>query len=143
MTMSKGWVRMRAAGTVLLLLLSGAVAGIAVDRLWFSAPVNNAGAMPLTADAMAAQLGLSADEEARLTALLDTLNAEMAGAMAGGSEALMTATHAAHLRIEASLPPEARSAFHAWMREQHERMMLRMHQGGMVPEAMGSGVMHP
>jgi len=125
--------RLRAAGTAIALVLFGALLGITVDRLLHE-PVPVARA-PLTADAMAARLGLAAEDEARLRALVDTLNSEVLAAMAEGPEALLAATHAAHLRIEASLPEEARTAFHSWMREQHRQIMH--HMEGMHPGRRG------
>lgn len=127
--------RLRAAGAAIALVLFGALLGITVDRLLHDpGPVAQAS---LTADAMAARLGLAAEDEARLRALVDTLNTEVLAAMAEGPDALLAATHAAHLRIEASLPEEARTSFHAWMREQHRQMMH--HMEGMHP---GMGGMH-
>jgi len=129
--------RLRAAGTALLLVLIGAILGITADRR-IQAPAS-AGPTPLTADAMAAHLGLSPEAEARLRALVDTLNVGVVAAMADGPGALMAATHDAHMRIEASLPEESRPAFHAWMQEQHAQMMGRMHEMGTGAGGAGHG----
>ena len=122
-------LRARAAGTALLLLLAGAVIGIVVDRAWISP--SPAEGMALTPDAMSEHLGLTPAEEARLVSLLDSLHVEVMAAAADGPEALRAATDAAHRRIAASLRPEARPAFHAWMQERREHMMGRMQPGAM------------
>lgn len=133
MTAPTRHARLRAAGTALLLVLIGAALGITADRLMHTP--TSVTPTPLTADAMAAQLGLSPEAEARLRALVDTLNVGVVAAMADGPAALMAATHDAHLRIEASLPEQSRPAFHAWMQQQHTQMMSRMQ--GMRPGAGG------
>jgi hypothetical protein len=92
---------------------------------------------PLTAGTMAERLGLSRAEEQRLSALLDTLHAEIGAAAAFGPDSLQAATDAAHRRIEASLPPPARVGFHAWMQEHHEQMRHRM-----LLDPASSGTMH-
>jgi hypothetical protein len=122
--------RVRAAGTAALLLLTGAFLGVSVDRVWLSPPP--AEAVSLTAGAMSERLGLSPEEEARLNLLLDSLHTEVMAAALDGPEALRVATEDAHRRIEASLPPEARPAFHAWMQEHHEHMMRQMRSGPMM-----------
>jgi hypothetical protein len=130
--MSPSSDRARAVGTAALLLLTGALLGIAVDRAWLSpAPMQT---MSLTADAMSERLGLSSEEQARLVVLLDSLHAEVVVAAAAGPEALRAATDAAHETIAASLPPESRPAFHSWMQEHREHMM---HQMGMRPMMHG------
>jgi len=118
--------RARAAGTATILLLAGGVFGVAVDRLWLSVRAPTAELTPLTAGAMAERLGLPPEEEARLGALLDSLHGELMSSVADGPEALRAVTEAAHRRIDASLPPETRPAFHSWMQEHHEEMMERM-----------------
>jgi len=133
--MTRSSDRARAAGAATLLLLTGAVLGIAADRALFSpAPTQ---AMSLTAEAMSERLGLSPAERARLSALLDSLHAEVTAAAADGADALRAATDAAHGRIEDFLPPGSRPAFHSWMEEHREHVMDRMHPG-----AMGPGMMH-
>lgn len=137
--MTRSSDRVRAAVTALLLLLAGAALGIAADRVLFSpAPIE---AMSLTAEALSERLGLSADEAARLDALLDSLHGAVTEAAADGPEALRAATEAAHRQIEASLPPDARPAFHAWMQERRDHMMHRMHPGAMGPGMMRGGGM--
>ncbi|MBI4421971.1 MAG: hypothetical protein HY560_14195 [Gemmatimonadetes bacterium] len=137
----------RAAGTAALLLVTGGVMGVLVERLWLSPPETRA--TPLTAEAMAARLGLSSAEEAHLRALLDSLHAEIQAVVQQDPDALNAAVRNAQLRIEAALPPEARSEFRAWMQEHHDRIMGRMHGrpmdhgpmhggGSMGPEGMNS-----
>ena len=116
--------RWRAMGTAALLVVSGGVIGILVDRLWLSPP--EAQATALTPDAMAAHLGLSAAEQAHLRTVLDSLHAELFGQ---GADSLPTAVRNAQLRIEAALPPDARPGFRAWMQEHHEQLRHRMHRG--------------
>lgn len=123
--------RLRAMGTAALLVVSGAAMGILVDRLWLSPPP--AQASSLTAEGMAARLGLSPTEEARLRGLLDSLHAEI---VRQGPDSLGVTVRDAQRRIEETLPPDARSEFRAWMREHHERMMHRMHGG---PRDHGGG----
>jgi hypothetical protein len=116
--------RFRAAGAATLLLVTGALLGIAIDRLWISPPPTES--MSLTAGAMSERLGLSSEQEARLVVLLDSLHEEVLAAAAAGPDALRSATDAAHRTIDASLPPESRPAFHAWMQEHREHMMTQM-----------------
>ena len=123
--------RWRAAATAALLLVAGAVMGVLVDRLWVSQPETHV--RPLTAEAMAARLGLSASEAAHVQALLGSLYMEMHAAVRQGPDSLRTAVWNAQLRIEAALPPDARSEFRAWMQEQYEHMMGRMHGGPLDP----------
>jgi hypothetical protein len=113
-----------------LLLLAGGALGITIDRAWLSPPATES--MSLTAGAMSARLGLSSDQEARLVVLLDSLHAEVLAAAAAGPDALRRATDAAHRTIDASLPPESRPAFHAWMQEHREHMMTQMGLGPMM-----------
>jgi hypothetical protein len=129
--------RLRAGGAALLLLLTGAVLGIKVERL-FNAPAPLE-ARGLTADAVAERLDLSPDEAVRLTALLDSIHGELMTAELESPEARRLATQEAHRRIEASLPPHAAPAFRAWIQEHREHMMHHMgsHPGG---PGMGSGM---
>jgi hypothetical protein len=137
--MTRSSDRTRAAATAVLLVLTGAVLGIAADRALFSpAPI---AAASLTAEALSERLDLSAGDAARLGALLDSLHGEVTAAAADGPETLRAATEAAHRRIEASLPPDSRPAFHAWMQEHREHMMHRMHPGAMGPGMMRDGAM--
>lgn len=116
--------RWRAAGTAALLLVAGGALGVVADRLWLSPPP--AEATPLTAEAMATRLELSASEAAHVRSLLDSLHAEILTVVRQSPDSLGTAVRNAHQRIEAALPPEDRSAFRAWIREHHEQMMGRM-----------------
>jgi hypothetical protein len=123
----RGWTdgaRWRAAGTAALLLVSGGVMGVLVDRLWLSLP--GAHAAPLTAEAMSQRLGLTSAEEARLRTLLDSLHVEI---LDQSPDSLATAVRNAQLRIETALPPGARAEFRAWIQEHHEQLRGRMHRG--------------
>jgi hypothetical protein len=119
----------RAAGTAALLLVTGGVMGVLVDRLWLSP--HDVHATPLTAEAMAARLDLSSADEARLRALLDSLDAEIRALVQRAPDSLGAAARSTQLRIEAALPPDARAEFRAWMQEHHEQAMGRMHGGPM------------
>jgi hypothetical protein len=119
----------RAAGAAALLLLTGGVMGVLVDRVWLSPPETHA--MPLTAEAMAARLDLTSAEEARLRALLDSLRAEIHAVVQRAPDSLGTAVRNAQRRIESALPPPARSEFRAWVLEHHAQLMDRMHGGPM------------
>ncbi|MQA92391.1 MAG: hypothetical protein GEU90_19555 [Gemmatimonas sp.] len=128
--------RWRAIGTAALLFVAGGATGVLVDRLWVSPPETHA--TPLTAEAMAARLGLSAAESAHVQALLsDSLHAEIHAAIDQGPDSLQAAVRNAQLRIEAALPPAARPEFRAWMQEQYGHMMDRMHGG-----PMDHGILH-
>jgi hypothetical protein len=120
---------LRAAATVVFLLLAGALIGIVVDRHWISPPAIEA--TPLTAESIAARLGLAPTEEARLSALLDTLHVEMMRRLREDPDALGPAVHDAQRRIEAVLPPGTRPEFRALMQEHHEQMMRHTHGGPM------------
>jgi hypothetical protein len=74
-----------------------------------------------------------------LNALLDTLHADLRAAMGRGPDALREAADAAHRRIDASLPPEARADFHSWMQEHHEQMLRGFGQGFHSPGLMHRG----
>ena len=117
--------RWRAATAATLLVLSGAILGILVDRHWISPPESQAA--PLTAETMAEDLRLTEAQEAALRMLLDSLHTEIATAAAQGADSLQAATDRAHHRIAESLPPESRGAFHAWMQGHHEGAMRRIH----------------
>jgi hypothetical protein len=113
--------RWRAAATAAFLLVAGGVVGVLVDRHWLSPPALEAN--PLTADAMAARLGLSSAEAAHVRALLDSLHADIHAAVRHGPDSLQAAIRNAQQRIEEALPPEARPEFRAWIQEQHEHTM--------------------
>ena len=116
----------RAAGTAALLLVTGGVMGVMVDRLWLSP--RELQAAPLTAEAMASRLGLSSEDEARLRVLLDSLHSEILAAVAQGPDSLRAAVRSAQHSIEAVLPAEARAGFREWIQEHHQQMR-RMHGG--------------
>src|SRR5688500_1314814 len=88
----------RAAGAAALLFVSGGVMGVLVDRLWLDPPA--AHATPLTPQAMVERLGLSAAEEQRMVALLDSLHADI---LHHSPDSLESAVRNAQLRIEAAL----------------------------------------
>lgn len=125
MKTSTDGARWRAAGTAALLLVTGGVMGVLADRIWLSPPELRA--TPLTAEAMAARLGLASAEEAHVRALLDSLHAEILTVVEQGPDSLRMAVRNAQHRIEAALPPDVRPEFRAWMREHHDRMNRRMH----------------
>lgn len=134
--------RWKAALTALLLLLTGAALGIAADRLWLTGP-SEAGAAPLTVDAMARFLDLSPADRARVQRLLDSLEVEVAAASRAGPDSLRTVARRARTRLEDALPAGARSEFHQWMQSHHQRMMERMHgPGGMPMHRDGAMPMH-
>ena len=116
----------RAAGTAALLLVSGGVIGVVVDRLWLSP--RELQAAPLTAEAMATRLALSPEDEVRLHVLLDSLHAEIVAAVQQGPDSLRAAVRSAQHSIEAALPVEARAEFREWIQEHHQQMR-RMHGG--------------
>lgn len=117
--------RWRAAATAALLLVTGAVMGILVDRMWLAPP--EVEATPLTADALVTDLGLSPSDAANVHALLDSLHAEIGMAMQEDPDSLTPLVRDAQRRIEEALPPDVRPAFRDWMRAHHEQMRGRMH----------------
>lgn len=134
--------RWQAALAAVLLLVTGAVLGITVDRLWLSGPPA-AGAAPLTVDAMARSLDLTPDDRARVRRVLDSLEAEVAEAARSGPDSLRSVARRARARLEGALPPDARPRFRQWMQVRHRQMMERMHGSGMGPmheDGMGPGM---
>jgi len=123
--MRQGSPRARAAGAAALLLFTGILLGVVLDRV-FLLPTP-ADANPLTVESLAERIDLPPEDQARLRALLDSLHAEVVAAAAEGPAALRVEMEAAHARIEASLPPEARPQFRSWLHENREHMMRRMH----------------
>lgn len=124
-----GGSRRRALATALMLLLAGALAGIAIDRLILMP--RPAAAAPLTAEGMADQLGLGPADQARIRALLDSMHTEILEAASRFGPAGMLATaSSAHERIEAALPPELLPRFRAWMEEHHRQLMDRVEAEG-------------
>lgn len=135
-----GDTRRKAAAAAALLLLAGGLLGVWVDRVLLFP--REAEAAPLTARAMAARLGLSASEETRIRALLDTMHSEVMAAAQHGSDSLHSAARNAHQRLEAALPPDARAEFRVWIQEHHRQMMERMggermHGPGSMPPEEG------
>lgn len=120
--------RWRAIATAALLVVAGGVGGVLMDRFWLSSP--RVEPSPLTADAMAARLGLSSAEKAHVRALLDSLHVEILAAAQHGPDSLRPAVLNATQRIEAALPPSARPEFRAWIDEHHRQLMGRTHGRG-------------
>ena len=119
--------RRKAGATAMLLVVAGAALGVLIDRLWLMAP--GAAAMPLTPEALVADLDLGPEDEARVRMLLDSVHAEVLSASSGGPGALATVARSAHQRLEEALPPEARPAFRRWVEDHHAQMTERMHGG--------------
>jgi hypothetical protein len=126
-TRSRAGTRWKALAAATLLLLAGGVSGVLVDRLWLLP--RTAEPMPLTARAMAARLGLSPAEEARMSALLDSMHVEVATAAHHGPDSLAATARRVHARVESTLPSHARPAFRAWMHEHHQQLMRRIGSG--------------
>lgn len=134
--------RWTVALTAAFLLVTGAVLGIAIDRLWLRPP--EPGGAPLTAEAMAESLELTSSEEARVRRVLDSLEVTISEAAGAGSDSLHAAAHRARMRLEQALPPRARPEFRRWMERHHRRMMEEMHGGGGHPDhGEGTGSAHP
>jgi hypothetical protein len=130
--------RRQAGIAAVLLLLAGVALGVLLDRAVLLP--RQLVARPLTAEALAADLGLAAAEEARIRVLLDSMHADVMAAAAGGPEALAAAARSAHERIEAALPPHARVGFREWVQLHHRQMMERgVPHGGAGPPAHGPG----
>jgi len=127
-------VRRRAAGAAALFLVAGVALGITLDRLVLSPP--DATASPLTAEAMARELGLSDADEARLLVVLDGLHRELLAYAELGPDSFAVAARNAQHRISAALPPDARAGFHAWIGEHHGQLMRRLR------DHPGSGMSH-
>lgn len=123
--------RWTAALTAAFLLVTGAVLGIAIDRLWLRPP--EPGGPPLTAEAMAESLELTSSEEARVRRILDSLEVTISEAAGAGPDSLHAAAHRARMRLEQALPPRARPEFRRWMERHHRRMMEEMHGAGGHP----------
>lgn len=124
--------QLKGALVAALLFLLGAVAGVAVDRVWLGRWPSEAQAAPLTVDAMADALDLDASQNGRVRRVLDSLRADLARAAQAGPDSLRDAAQRGRRRLEEALPPDRRPHFEAWMDEHHARMM----------QMMGSGMMH-
>jgi hypothetical protein len=109
----------------------GAIAGVAVDRLWNTGGPSQLLAAPLTVESMAGALELGAAEQARVTALLDTLQSDISYAVSQGPDSLQAAARLARQRLEQALRPAVRSRFRQWMNENHEMMEVDRRNGGM------------
>jgi hypothetical protein len=121
--------RRKAAITAALLLIAGTLAGIALDRLWLMPAV--ASPVPaLTSDAMLAHLDLEPTAAARIRALLDSMHTDITAAAEQGADSLRATAHRAHERLEAALPPDARTEFRTWMHAHHRQMLERVEHGG-------------
>ncbi len=119
--------RTKAAAAAGMLLLTGALLGISLDRMWFRAPAN---AMQLTVNELSEHLDLAPAEDARMRALLDSIEPDIAVATAHGVDSLQSTALRAHERIEAALPAESRTKFRDWIRDHHDEMRKRMHGDG-------------
>ncbi len=116
--------RARTAAAAALLVLAGALAGVAADRLWLLPAAPHV--TPLTVDALVERLDLDGPEEARIRALIDSLHADVTTAARAGPDSLAAAARSAHRRIEGALPADARPAFRAWVRDHHGRATGRL-----------------
>ena len=121
-------LRWKAALTAAFLLVLGIVLGIAIDRLWLTS--GHVDRPPLTAEAMAEELELTASEEARVREVLDSLETEISEAAGMGPDSLHSAARRARQRLERALPPDTRPEFRQWMERHHRRMMKEMHGRG-------------
>lgn len=135
---SGGPSRWRAAAAAVLLLAAGAALGVTVDRLWV-AGASEAGAAPLTFEAMARSLELPPRERDQVRAVLDSLEDEIAAAAGAGPDSLRSVARRARTRLREVLPPDRRPAFGQWMRHHHQQMMQRMHPEGR-PHMRGPGM---
>lgn len=142
--------RWRSVAAGALLLAAGAALGVTVDRLWV-AGAGDAGAAPLTVDAMTRSLELAPDERARVEAVLDSLEEEVAAAAAAGPDSLRSVARQGRHRLHEVLPADRRPAFRQWMQRHRREMMERMHPGGRPHmrgrmhrgDSMRGGVMGP
>lgn len=114
-----------------LLFGLGLVAGVAADRLWVAGEATELLAAPLTVESMVRALDLDTVEQARVAALLDTLEAAVAYAVGLGPDSLQAAARIARQRLEQALPPDVRPRFQSWMNDHHNRMMMDMRSGDM------------
>lgn len=141
--------RWRAAAAATLLLLAGAVLGVAVDRTWIRSRPGSAVPV-LSVDDLARSLDLDASTRRRVSALVDSLDSEIVRAARAGPDSLRRNAMRARRRIEAVLPPGRVPGFRRWMRTHHRAMMRQLHgegerpgPGGMHRPGMGPGRMAP
>ena len=114
----------RAMLVAALLLLTGAIAGVIIDRMVIIP--HQRVSHDLTVEALADQLDLDPAVETRVRALVDSMTIFVADAAKHGPDSLRATARYAHERIEAALPPEARTRFREWVSNHHEELMHRM-----------------
>jgi hypothetical protein len=130
MSVRSGSARRGAQATAFVLVLAGALSGIAIDRLLLVP--RPAAAAPLTARGMADQLGLGPAEEARIRSLLDSMHTEvLESAARSGPDGMLASVRDAHARLEAALPPELLPRFRVWMEDHHRQLIDRLDAEGM------------
>lgn len=118
-----GW---RAAAAAGLLVLAGALLGVAVDRTWIRPPAGTA-SPGLSVEGMARSLDLDPDTRRRVASLVDSMDAAILRAARSSPDSLRMRAREARQRIEAVLPPDRVPEFRRWMREHHRSMMRQMH----------------
>jgi len=118
-----GWRAGAAAG---LLVLAGALLGVAVDRTWIRPPARTA-SQALSVEGMARSLDLDPATRRRVASLVDSMDAAILRAARSSPDSLRMRAREARQRIEAVLPPDRVPEFRRWMREHHRSMMRRMH----------------
>lgn len=128
--------RTRAAVAATLLFGLGALVGVAADRWWSFRTLSELEAAPLTAAAMADALDLDSAQQARVAALLESLQASVVHAAQEGPASLQAAARDARRRLEEGLPPDRRERFRSWMSGHHERMMEHMCDDDMMGSRM-------
>jgi len=110
----------------------GALAGISADRWWNERQQSTSQAGQLTVPAMARALDLDSTQEARVTALLQDLEVQVAQATREGPAALQQAARNARNRLEEEIPADRRERFRSWMGEHREWMSEQMCDDGMM-----------
>ncbi|MEO5509126.1 MAG: hypothetical protein ABIV28_08630 [Longimicrobiales bacterium] len=117
--------RRKAAAAAALLFIAGGLTGASVDRMWLN-PSQHAD-MQLTAGELSDHLRLNASDEARMRALLDSIEPDIAAASELGADSLRASAARAHERLEQALPPESRQGFRDWLVEHHNKLVKRLH----------------
>ena len=110
----------------------GALAGISADRWWNERQQPTSQAGQLTVPAMARALDLDSTQEARVAALLQDLEVQVAQATREGPAALQQAARNARNRLEEEIPADRRKRFRRWMGEHREWMSEQMCDDGMM-----------
>jgi len=110
----------------------GALAGISADRWWNERQQPTSQAGQLTVPAMARALDLDSTQEARVAALLQDLEVQVAQATREGPAALQQAARNARNRLEEEIPADRRERFRSWMGEHREWMSEQMCDDGMM-----------